>query len=46
MLVTGAVEGREPDDVLSEVDEYLTNTAKPRITEQVGRIVASAVEGR
>lgn len=46
LLVTGAVEGREPDDVLSEVDEYLTNTAKPGIADHAGRIVASAVERR
>jgi hypothetical protein len=44
MLIGAAVEGRESDDVLAEVDEYLTNTAKPTITDQAGRIVASAVE--
>jgi hypothetical protein len=44
MIVTGAIQGREPDDVLSEVDRYLDTAAKPRITEQAGRIVASAME--
>ncbi len=46
MLIGAAVQGREPDDALDEVDRYLDDTAKPTITDHAGRIVASAVEGR
>ncbi len=46
LLIGAAVQGREPDDALDEVDEYLDTTAKPGIADQAGRIVASAMEGR